>query len=120
METGGGSEEGGATRPWTLFPNTWDVDWDGAGEDKTIPLLEGEDDEILKDDPLRGWPGPWNPEETNPFVNETKRPLLDPLATGEVLWDNFVDKEFRLNTPINLSPVAKLSKPKDVLVETQF
>ena len=58
MESGGGEKEGGPTRPWTLFPAAQDVEWDGSAEDETVPLLEGEDVENLKDDPIHGWLGP--------------------------------------------------------------
>ena len=119
MENGGGEEERFPGGPWVLFPDTRDVEWARVIEDETIPLLEGQDTEMLKDDPLQGWPGPWNPEETNLFLNNAEVPLSDPLTAGEQLWDNFIDKDFMLNTPINLSPVAKLRKSKDVL-ETQI
>ena len=110
MESRGGTEEGGAMRPWTLFPGTRDAKREGASEDETIPLLEGEEVKVLKEVPLCGWTGPWDPEETNPFLVNAKRPLSDPLAAGEKLWDNFIDKEFFLNTRNKPFPCYKVTE----------
>ena len=110
MESGGGVEEGFPMRPWTLFSGTRDAEWDGTNEDETIPLLEGEDIEILQDNPLHGWPGPWNPEEMNLLLNEAKRPLPDPLAAGEVLWDNFYRQRVLVKYSNKPFPCCKVTR----------
>ena len=96
--------------PTPVGCSVWVDDWDK----NTVPLLEGEAEPAVDLNLSIDWPGPWNTGEKNLFPDEEWKPLTDPLLEGERHWDNFVDTDYLLNIPVNLTPVPKVQKFPDL------
>ena len=87
-------------------------------EDETTLILDGEAREVLREEGVAGWLGPWNNNDTNPFLRDVWATLSDLLAAGDKLWNNCLNNNLLLNTPLNLSPSSKLKETCGIIVET--
>ena len=109
MESKGDEEKELQGGSWESQDTNGRIQWDDGVDKDTVPLLDDPTGQTIRDWVPSDLSGQWNASRGNPFVFEDWKPLWDPLAEGDELQDHVMDTRLMLNTPINLSPVSKLS-----------
>ena len=104
-------------RLWPENASSQDPIWTDDRDEDTVPLLEGENGQLLNADCTLDWPGPWNTQEINPFKVEDWKPPPNLLLEGDNGWNTFVDIGCLLNNPINVTPISKPRKSANLFEE---
>ena len=102
------TEVGGFPRPW-MADEGEGLSWgDWSGDEETVPLIVLEEGLDPVPSPVKPLTGPWNLENTNPFINSLWTPLKPSLELQETL------NPFLSPNPINVD-VAINTEPFDLL-----
>ena len=110
-------EAGGLPGPWG-FTVGEGSSWDGwSGDEETIPLISLDEELNPGPGPVPPSTGPWNPENTNPFVHSLWTPSKQNLGLQTSLNPFMGIVTDDVNVEINTIPFDVPSEPRPFIDE---